>query len=137
MSPVVIDSLTGLRRELEVGLVLTPSCAAAAAAAKALSALLADESVVPVRVAGLALADGRLRITMGVTLGSVEEIKTSDGPSLRALALLRRIVDDLAAYDPAFTRLPDPASAEARLGDRLMDRTDDFVPLIQQLALAG
>lgn len=137
MSPVIIDPLDGLRRELEIGLALTPSRSAAAAAAKALSALLDDEGVVPVRVAGLIPVDGRLRITLGITLGSIDEIKSAQGPSREALVLVRRIVDDLAAYDPAFTRLPDPASAEARLGERLMDRTEDFVPLIQQLALAG
>jgi len=137
MSPVIIDPLDGLRRELEIGLALTSCRSAAAAAAKALSAILDDEGVVPVRVAGVAPVDGHLRITLAITLGSIDEIKSAQGPSREALVLVRRIVDDLAAYDPAFTRLPDPASAEARLGERLMDRTEDFVPLIQQLALAG
>lgn len=37
-----------------------------------------------------------------------------------AVLLLQRIVDEFSAYDPSFTRLPDEASAAARLAEQLV-----------------
>jgi hypothetical protein len=110
-----VHGYAGMRRELEIGVLLAPTRAAVAPAAKALAALLDDGSNVPVRLAGLAVDDSRVRITIAVSLGVIDEIKTAGPASREAVLLVQRIIDDLAGYDPAFVTLPDPSSAEARL----------------------
>jgi hypothetical protein len=119
-----MDEFAGLRRELEIGLCLAPTRVSAVPAAKALAAYLDGEPGVAVRLAGLACDDSRVLITLGVCLGSVDEIKTADPVSRAAVLFIQRIVDELAAYDPAFVTLPAPASAEARLALHVMARND-------------
>lgn len=139
MSPVHLNEFAGMRRELEVGLLLAPTQGTAVAAAKALAAFLDDEPTVPVRLAGLAADGTRVRLTVAVTLGSVDDIKIAAQPSRDALRLLQRIVDDLAAYDPAFVRLPDPASTEAVLADHISRHPDAaiIVQAVERLAHIG
>jgi hypothetical protein len=109
-----IDEYAGLRRELEIGLTLAPTRASAVAAAKSIAAYLDDDPRVTVRLAGLGASDSRILITLAVTLGTVDEIKVADARSRTAVSFLQRIVDELAAYDPAFVTLPAPSSFEAR-----------------------
>jgi hypothetical protein len=109
------DAFAGLRRELEIGLRLAPTRASAPAAAKALAAYLDAEPSVPVRLAGLAVDDSRVLITVAVVLGEIDDIKVAGGHSRAAVRLLQRLIDELVAYDPAFATLPAPTSAEARL----------------------
>lgn len=109
-----IDEYAGLRRELEIGLTLAPTRASAVAAAKSIAAYLDDDPRVSVRLAGLGASDSRILITLAVTLGTVDEIKIADARSRTAVTFLQRIVDELAAYDPAFVTLPAPSSFEAR-----------------------
>jgi hypothetical protein len=113
------DDFTGLRRQVEVGLALAPVRTAAPAAAKALAAFLDAEVDVPVRLAAVGTSGSRMIITIAVTLGDVDDVKVAGPQSRAALALVQRIVDDLAAYDPALALVPDPASAESRLAARL------------------
>ncbi len=110
-----IDEYAGLRRELEIGVRLAPTRASAAPAAKALAAFLDEQPGVPVRLAAIATDESRVLITVAVTLGTVDDIKTAAPDARAAVRLLQRIVDDLAGYDPAFVTLPSPAAAEARL----------------------
>ncbi len=139
MSPVHLNEFAGMRRELEVGLLLAPTQASAVSAAKALAAFLDAEPTVPVRLAGLATDAGRVRLTVAVTLGSVDDIKVAAEPSRDALRLLQRIVDALAAYDPAFVRLPDPAGVEAGLADHVSRHSDRgiLVRAVERLASVG
>ena len=109
-----IDEYAGLRCELEIGLTLAPTRASALAAAKSIAAYLDDDPRVTVRLAGLGASDSRVLITLAVTLGTVDEIKVGDARSRVAVTFLQRIVDELAAYDPAFATLPAPSSFEAR-----------------------
>jgi hypothetical protein len=109
-----IDEYAGLRRELEIGLTLAPTRASAVAAAKSVAAYLDDDPRVSVRLAGLGASDSRILITLAVTLGTVDEIKVADPRARTAVVFLQRIVDELAAYDPAFVTLPAPSSFEAR-----------------------
>jgi hypothetical protein len=118
------DEFAGMRRELEVAVCLAPTRASAVPAAKALAAFLDSDPGTAVRLAGLACDDSRVLITLAVCLGSIDEIKTADPASRAAVLLIQRIVDDLAAYDPAFVTLPEPASAEARLAMHVVARND-------------
>ena len=120
VTPLAADDFTGLRRELEVAIRLAPTRASAPAAAKALAAFLDAEPDVPVRLAGLAADDAHVLLTVAVVLGSVDDIKTAGAPARAAVLLVQRIVDALAAYDPAFATLPEPSSAEARLAAHVM-----------------
>lgn len=132
------DTYAGLRRELEIGLRLAPTRATAAAAAKSLAALLDTEPSVPVRLAGLAVDDSRVLITVAVTLGEVSDIKVAGGSSRTAVLLLQRIVDTLAAYDPAFATLPVPSSPEARLAAHVLARPEHTVEsAVRRLAHVG
>jgi hypothetical protein len=87
-------------------------------------ALLDADEHVAVRLAGLAADESRVLITIAVTLGTIDEIKTADATSRCAMALIQRIVDDLAGYDPAFVTLPDPVAAEARLASMIVNRQE-------------
>ena len=132
------DSYAGLRRDLEIGLRLAPTRAAAAVAAKSLAAFLDAEPTVPVRLAGLSVDDSRVLITIAVTLGEITDIKVAGGHSRAAVLLLQRIVDELAAYDPAFATVPDPSSAEARLAAHVVARPEHSVEsAVRQLARLG
>ena len=124
-TPLAADDFSGLRRELEVGIRLAPTRATAPAAAKALAAFLDAEPTVPVRLAGLAADDSRVLLTLAITLGTVDDIKTAGAASRAAVLLVQRIVDALAAYDPAFTALPEPSSAQARLAAHVTGRAGD------------
>jgi hypothetical protein len=132
------DSYAGLRRELEIGLRLAPTRASAAVAAKSLAALLDADPTVPVRLAGLAVDDSRVLITVAVTLGEISDIKVAGGTSRAAVLLLQRIVDDLAVYDPAFAALPAPSSPEARLAAHVVARPEHTVEsAVRLLARVG
>jgi hypothetical protein len=109
-----IDDYAGMRRELEIGLTLAPTRPSAVAAAKSIAAYLDADPRVTVRLAGLGSDDSRILITLAITLGTVDEIKVADPRSRTAVLFLQRIVDELAAYDPAFATLPAPTSFEAR-----------------------
>lgn len=132
------DTYAGLRRDLEIGLCLAPTRSAAAVAAKSLAALLDTEPTVPVRLAGLSVDDSRVLITIAVTLGEISDIKVAGGHSRAAVLLLQRIVDELAAYDPAFAAVPAPSSAEARLAAHVLTRPEHTVEsAVRQLARLG
>ena len=124
MNVELFDDYAGMRRELEVAVCLAPTRASAVPAAKALAAFLDSDPGTAVRLAGLACDDSRVLITLAVCLGSIDEIKTADPASRAAVVLIQRIVDDLAAYDPAFVTLPEPASAESRLAMHVLARND-------------
>lgn len=109
-----VDDYAGLRRELEVGLVLAPTRASAVVAAKSVAAYLDADPRVTVRLAGLGADASRILITVAVTLGTVDEIKVADARSRVAVQFLQRLVDELACYDPALVTLPHPTSFEAR-----------------------
>lgn len=53
-------------------------------------------------------------VTIAVTLGSIEAIKVADPSAQAAVRLIARLVDELAAYDPAFVVLPQASSFEAQ-----------------------
>ena len=131
-----LDAYAGLRRVLEVGIRLAPTRPTAVAASKALAAFL-DSAGVPVRIAGLAADDSRVLITIAVSLGAVDDIKTAAPESRAALALVQRIVDELAGYDPAFATLPQPSSAEARLAAHVMQHPDRMPMAVAVSHLAG
>jgi hypothetical protein len=131
-----IDEYAGLRRELEVGLRLAPTVASAASAAKSVAAILDAGPAVPVRLAGLSLEGSRVHITIGVILGSVDAIKTAEPEARAAVALLARIVADLAPYDPAFVTLPHPTSFEAAAAARAA-REEKLVATVDRLVAIG
>ena len=82
-------------------------------AGKSLALLLDEWPSVPVRIAGLGSDGTRVHITIAVTLGTLEDVKTSAASSRDAVALIQAIVDRLACYDPSLVELPDPKSVEA------------------------
>lgn len=123
-----IDEYAGLRRELEVGLTFAPTRASALPAAKSIAAYLDQDPRVAVRLAGLGADDSRILITLAVTLGTIDEIKTAEPRSRAAVTFLQRLVDELAAYDPSFAALPAPESFEARAAARAMSAGVASVP---------
>lgn len=109
-----VESL-GLDVRFEMGLAIAPSLDVALSTAKALAAYIDSSPTIPVRLAGLTTQGGRVVFTLGVTLGSLDEVKTATGSSREAVLLLQTLVDEFAAHDPAFALLPEAHSAEARL----------------------
>lgn len=113
-----IDDYAGLTRHVDIGVAIAPAREAAAAGAKALAAIL-DSHDTPTRLAAIGSAGSRMVLTVAVTLGDVDDVKVAGPQSRAALALIRDIVDTLAAYDPALVLLPDPESAEAQAAARV------------------
>lgn len=139
MSIERIDEYAGLHRHLDLGVRLAPTRATAVAAAKALAAFLDEQPSVPVRLAGLSADSSRVLITLAVTLGEIDDIKVAGPGSRAAIQLIQRIVDDLAAYDPAFVTLPEPTSAAARLAAHVSAGTAGVTILaaVRQLSVVG
>lgn len=134
-----LSEFVGLRREVEVGLVIAPTHASAAAASKALAALFDDEPDLPVRLAGVGVSASRVHLTLAITLGSVEDVKVAGDHARQVVRGLQRIVDQFSAYDPAFAQLPDRDSAEARLAEHLVrgPLASGLPTVVQQLVSVG
>lgn len=134
-----LPEFVGLRREVEIGLVVAPTHVSAAAAAKSLAALLDDEPDVPVRLAGVGVSSTRVHLTLAITLGTVDEVKVAGDQARQVVLGLQRIVDQFAAYDPAFSQLPDRESAEARLAEHLIRNplASSLPTVVQQLVTLG
>lgn len=116
-SLVVHDVITdsGLLPLVEVGLRLAPTAAASAAAAAEIARCLEQAPAAAVRIAAVGREGSRVLVTLAVTLGTVDEVKSAASPARAALELLASIVERLAAFDPAFTSLPHASSTDARI----------------------
>ena len=116
-----ISEYAGLRRQFEVGLRLAPTEAQAAVAAKSLASILDAFPHVPVRLVEIARETSRVHITVAVCLGTIDDVKTAAPAARVAVTLLQRIIDALAAYDPAFVQLPAGGGFVALQLDDLVD----------------
>jgi hypothetical protein len=139
-SPHLSDSLelAGIQRVVEVGIAIAPTTAGAPAAAKALASFLDAAPEVAVRLAGVGSRGSRLVLTLAVTLGSVDDVKAATPAARAAVVLLQRIVDEFAAYEPAFTVIPDSESDEAVLARELTAcqvGVDGLIPALHADAL--
>ena len=122
-----------LQRSLEVGLRLAPSLSGALPAAKALAAHLDTLDGVAVRLAALGREGSRIHLTLGVTLGTIDDIKVSGDGSRRAVRALHALIEAMPSCEPALVALPDPASPEARLADQVQ-RTATLPLAVRELA---
>ena len=68
-----------------------------------------------VRIAAVGREGSRVIVTLAVTLGTVDEVKSSAAPARAAVELLAQLVERLHAFDPAFTALPHRSSIDARI----------------------
>ncbi|MFM1965295.1 MAG: hypothetical protein RL134_1020 [Actinomycetota bacterium] len=128
--PVAIDPRSvadlGFERHIDVALRLHIPRDQAVLAARALGAFIADTEGFAARVAGLDVAADRTDITLAVSLGTTEQIRSSADASVRALRSLTRLVDSMSHYAPAFVSIPAPESAEARAAASLVAGADSF-----------
>jgi hypothetical protein len=121
----------GLDRHVDVALRLTTPPDNAAAAARAMGAILAEFPAVPARLAGVGHRHGDVELTFVVTLGSVEQVAQSSPDARDALAVLHRITTSLSAYEPCFTTIPERDSIEARAARQLLERDDNWLSVQQ------
>ena len=103
---MIVEDYAGLRRQFDVGLRFAPTRACAAMAARSVATVLDEHPHVTVRLVELSSEGSRVHFTLAVCLGSIESVKASAPESRQAIALLQRLVDGFAAYDPAFVQLP-------------------------------
>lgn len=131
--------LAGLERHVDVGIRLTPSSSQAPLVARALARILDDYPMVPVRIAGLGGYDGRVHLTVAITLGTLEQVKTAAEPACAAVRLVQSIVDRLTAYDPCFVELPDARTTDAARAASIPARRPPAPPTrtVGALALIG
>jgi len=114
-----VDGTAGLQRVVEVGLRVAPTLACAPAAAAAISEVIGCSQEAPVRIVGVGSEANRIVVTLAITVGTTSDI-TAGAPTARlAVGMVARLVDELSAYDPAFTALPDPDSLDALIGARV------------------
>ena len=102
----LISEYAGLRRQFEIGVRIAPTPAHVAAAARSLAGIIDEFPLVPVRLIDVEREALRVHITVAVCLGTMDAVKTGLSSSRTAVILLQRIVDSLAAFDPAFVQLP-------------------------------
>ena len=105
----------GLLPLVEVGLRLAPTAAAAQTAATEISRCLEQAPSAAVRIAAVGREGSRVIVTLAITLGTADEVKSSAAPARAALELLAQLVERLHAFDPAFTSLPHRSSIDARI----------------------
>lgn len=103
----------GIDKHVEIGLRFAPSFQAVGRAASSLAHMIALHPDIPIRLAGVQAARSRVHLTIAVGLGSLEDIKVAGPASCGSVAFMRALVKSMAAFDPAFVQLPDPASKEA------------------------
>lgn len=115
---------SGVSRYVDVGLRLAPTLDAAVPTIRAAAALLDEHPNIPVRLAGVSRDGTRLVITLVVTLGTVEDVKSAAPNACAAVHLLRDVTRAVPTADPAFVVLPDPRSPEALLADAIATRGD-------------
>lgn len=131
------DDFVGIERSFELGLCLSPTTGSAVAAAKSLSAFIDAYTHVGVRLAGVGVDGSRVHLTLAVGLGTLEQVKTADPRARDAVVFLQGLVDEFAAYDPAFTLIPDPESAEALVAGSLQASIDADLPTLLERLEVG
>lgn len=129
-----IEGTAGLQRVVEVGLRVAPTAACAQSAAAAIAQILDSSHDAPVRIVGIGSEGNRVVVTLAITVGTTTDI-TAGAPAARlAVGMVARLVEGLAAYDPAFTALPDPESVDARIGSRVHEEPDTLARAMCVLA---
>ena len=118
--PGVDLQFAGLDREIEVALRFAPSFQAAGRAASSLSHMIALHPGIPVRLAGVEVTHSRVHLTIAVSMGAIAGIKAAEPKASGSVAFMRSLVNSMAAFDPAFVQLPDPASREAQQARQVM-----------------
>lgn len=114
-----IEGTAGLQRVVEVGLRVAPTAACAPAAAEVIAQVIETSHEAPVRIVGVGAEGNRIVVTLAVTVGTTSDV-AAGAPSARvAVGMVARLIECLAAYDPAFTGLPDPESVDAVIGARV------------------
>ena len=114
-----VEGTAGLQRVVEVGLRVAPTLACVPMAAATISEVIASSNEAPVRIVGVGNEGNRIVVTLAVTVGTTSDV-TSGAPVARlAVGMVARLIEELSAYDPAFTALPDPDSVDAMIGSRV------------------
>jgi hypothetical protein len=109
----------GLLPLVEVCLRLAPTVAAAPAAAALVASCLEQAPSAAVRIAGVGREGSRILITLAITLGTVDEVKSAAAPARVALDLVAALVERLEAFDPAFTGPLSESSTDARMASEI------------------
>lgn len=138
MSMMDVREHAGLVRHVRVAMRLAPTRGGALSTAKALAAILDEAPEVGASLAALGSEGTRVHLTIVVTLGTLQEVKTATGPSCPAVSLLHRIARDLSHADPCLVVIPDPRSREAVNAGRLGDLPAAQWPaVVRRLATVG
>lgn len=103
----------GLSAHLDIGMKLTSSLNSVASVAKTLTALFDNAPQVPVQLVGVSQDSQTVSLTFAITLGSLEEIRSSSPRALCAMNLMSDIVAVLSSCEPVLTALPVQGSAES------------------------
>ena len=115
----------GLSRMVEVGIRVAPTAASAKLAAHDIWELL-QSAPGPVRIAGIGNTGTRVSIVIGVTLGSVEDIKSSADQTQEVVRFISQFTEKLGHYDPAFSAIPDTHSIDARIADHVLSQAEAY-----------
>ena len=116
----------GFERHVDVAVRLHIPRSQTVAASRALGALIADIDGFAARVAGLTVTSQRTELTLAISLGTTDQIRSNDETSLRAVRSLHGVVEEMSAYAPTLVAIPSPGSAEALCAARLVEGEDLF-----------
>ena len=114
-----VEGTAGLQRVVEVGLRVAPTAACVSAAAASISQAIALSHDAPIRIVGIGSEGNRVVVTLAVTVGTTSDISSGAPAARLAVGMVARLIEDLAAFDPAFTSLPDPDCVDALIGARV------------------
>ena len=118
-SPTAQSSLHGMLPIVEVGLRLAPTGSCSPAAAGEIARCLGASNATTVRIAGVGTEGSRVIVTLGISLGTVDEVRAGDQRARDAVEFIALVVAQLAQFEPAFTALPHRESPDARIADEV------------------
>ncbi len=111
----------GLERLFDVGIRLRVPHDSLGVLAARLDAAAIDHPLSGVRLAGLALASGSHGITLAVSLGTTDDVAAEGARAKDGVALVARLVQDLAEFLPGLCELPAAGSDEAVVAAAVLD----------------
>ena len=118
------EDTAGLQRVVEIGLRVAPTASSAPAAAAAIRYIITSSSDAPVRIVGVGSEGNRVVVTLAITVGTTAEIAAGAPAARSAVGMVARLIEGLGTYDPAFTALPNPDSADAIIGMNVDERPE-------------
>lgn len=127
-----------MNSNIEVGITLTATTDNLPTAAHSLANLISEEMPVPVRLAGVDFDEGRILLTMAVSVGTPQDVKTNSTTSQVAYVLIDKVLNGLTRYSAHLSAVPQDGAGAASFAHQLLSsRSGDVEVALSDLAMAA